>query len=201
MPGPPPKRAAVRRNDPKKDFRVLTGRKGDVPAWPLLPDVERTALLEVQRDRIANLQVEIEGTEDGRTKGRLTRELNKLEIASATLALQIEQAVDMEKSMWAAEWEKPQAELWEEAHAHRAVALWVRLQIKGEQGDLRAAAEARQLSDRLGGTPLALARLRADIEQAEKAVAEGERRRSKPEPKPAPKKKPDDPRGFLSSVS
>lgn len=126
MPGPPPKHPSVRarRNDPKKDFRVLSaeGREGEVPEWPLLPDVGMQALLEVQRDRMANIVVELEGAEDGRTRGRLQRELNKLEIASAKLALEIEQAGDAEKGLWADLWSMPQAVMWEESHAHREVA-------------------------------------------------------------------------------
>ena len=204
MPGPPPKHPSVRarRNDAKKDFRVLTGLEGDVPPWPLLPDVAKTATLEVTQDRIAGLQVEIAECEDGRTRGRLSRELAKAELTAATLSLQIEQAVDMEAALWAELWGMPQAQLWEESHAHREVAQYVRWKIAAEQGDLKASIEARQLSDRLGLNPLALLRLRAEVEHTAKAEDEGQRRRERQTPaKPAAKKKPDDPRGFLSSVS
>ncbi|SDT85163.1 hypothetical protein SAMN04488548_1162 [Gordonia westfalica] len=50
--------------------------------------------------------------------------------------------------------------IWEESHTHREVAQYVRWKVRAEQGDLKAAAEARQLSDRLGLNPLALMRLR-----------------------------------------
>ena len=199
MPGPPPKHPSTRarRNDPKKDFRVLSaeGREGEVPEWPLLPDVGMQSLLEVQRDRIANLQVEIEGAEDGRTRGRLQRELNKLELSSAKLALEIEQAGDAEKALWADLWAMPQAVMWEESHAHREVAQYVRWKIRAESGNLDAGKEARMLSDRLGLNPLALLRLRAEVEKTEEAEDRGERRRSKAAPA-TPKRQdpPDDPR-------
>lgn len=206
MPGPPPKHpsARARRNDPKKDFRVLSteGRQGETPPWPLQPDIERTSLLEVQRDRIANLQVELDATDDGRTRGRLTRELNKLEIANAKLALEIEQAVDAEQSLWAELWETPQAVLWEESHAYREVAQYVRWKIREEQGDIKVSARVQGLSDRLGLTPKALLGLRTDIERVDEAEHQGERRRAASQPRPAPKKaEPDDPRSILSVVN
>ena len=84
----PPKHPSVRarRNDPKKDFTTLSasGLKGPAPAWPLLDDPTRTAHLELAQDRLAELEVEIAGAEDGRTKGRLRREQNKLEMSSPT---------------------------------------------------------------------------------------------------------------------
>jgi len=204
MPGPAPKHPSVRarRNDAKKDFRVLSpdGRKGETPRWPLQPDVVQSAMLETARDRVASLQVELEDAEDGRTKGRLRRELSKQEMSVATLSLQIEQATDAEVALWADLWATPQAVIWEESHAHREVAQYVRWKVRGEQGDIKAAAEARQLSDRLGLNPLALMRLRAEIEHADEAEDRGKQRRQRP----APAKKPgkgDDPRGGLYAVS
>lgn len=181
MPGPAPKHPSTRarRNNPKKDFRSLPmdGRAGDVPAWPLLPDVSTSSALEVARDRVAALQVEIAGEDDGRVKGRLRRDLHKNEILAAQLALQIEQATDMETALWADLWTTPQAVIWEESHAHREVAQYVRWKVRAEQGDLKAAAEARQLSDRLGLNPLALLRLRAEVEHVDEAENRGNRRR------------------------
>lgn len=204
MPGPPPTHPSVRarRNNPKKDFRSLPseGRTGPAPDWPLLPDVAVTAMLEVARDRVASLQVEVEGAEDGRTKGRLRRELNKNELLVAQLQLQIEQSTDSETSLWAALWATPQAVIWEESHAHREVAQYVRWKVRAEQGDLKAASEARQLSDRLGLNPLALLRLRAEVEHVDEVEQRGKRRRETAEPKP-PKRGPgDDPRGGLYAV-
>lgn len=207
MPGPPPKHPSrrARTNNARADFRVLPaeGRQGEVPAWPLQPDVSMTALLEVQRDRMVSLQVELEQEEDGRARGRIRRELNKLEMANAKLALEIEQATDAEAALWADLWTTPQAVFWEESHAHREVAQYVRWKIRAEQGNLDAGKEARMLSDRLGLNPLALLRMRAEIERVDEAEKQGERRRasrSKTDDE-APKKRPDDPRGFLTSVS
>jgi hypothetical protein len=201
MPGPAPKHPSTRarRNNPKAGFRTLdpNGRKGPAPAWPLLPDVRLTAQLETSRDRIAALQVEIEEATDGRTKGRLRRELNKLELATAALGLQIEQAGDAERALWGDLWSTPVAVLWEESHAEREVAQYVRWKIRGEQGDLDAAKEARMLSDRLGLNPLALLRLRAEVERAEEAEDKGTRRRERRAPK---KPEGDDPRGGLYAV-
>ena len=201
MSGPAPKHPSVRarRNDPNKGFRTLParGRSGAVPAWPLQPDVHMTAQLELARDRIASLQVELEDADDGRTKGRLRRDLNKHELTVAELGLQIEQAMDSEIALWSDLWSTPQAVMWEESHAHRSVALYVRCQIRGEQGDLKAAAQALVREDRLGLNPQALLRLRAEIERVEEVEERGKRRRSAPV---APKRGGDDPRAGLYAV-
>lgn len=203
MPGPPPKHPSTRarRNDPKKDFRVLSaeGRTGDVPAWPLLPDVMTTATLEHARDRVAATQLELDEAEGAR-RGVLRRTLDKLEMQVAHLELVIEQAVDMERDLWTELWSSPQAILWEEAHAQREVAQYVRWKVRAEQGDIKAGSEARQLSDRLGLNPLALLRLRAEVERVDEAENQGRERRSR---KPAPERKkspPADPRAGLHAV-
>ncbi|WP_163275341.1 hypothetical protein [Cellulomonas iranensis] len=205
MPGPAPKHRSTRarRNNPRSDFRSLPakGRAGKVPPWPLQPDVLKTAELELARDRVAALQVELEEAEDGRTKGRLRRSLDKQEMTVATITLQLEQATDAEVSLWADLWATPQAVIWEEAHAHREVAQYVRWKVRAEQGDLDAAKEARMLSDRLGLNPLALLRLRAEVENVDAAQARGQERRQRAAAKPAGSKGGDDPRGGLHAVS
>lgn len=202
MPGPAPKHpsARARRNNAKSDFRSLPagGRVGQAPAWPLQPDVKQTAMLEMARDRIASVQVELEEAEDGRTRGRLRRDLNKNEMIEATLSLQIEQARDAEVDLWMELWAMPQAVIWEESHAAREVAQYARWKIRAEQGDLDAAKEARMLSDRLGLNPLALLRLRAEIERVDAAEDRGARRR--PERPERPKPAGDDPRNGLHAV-
>lgn len=170
--------------------------------WPLLPDVHMVAELERGRDRIATLQVQVEQESDGRTLGRLRRELNKLEMVTAVLALKIEQASDAERDLWVALWGTPQAVIWEESHAHREVAQYVRWKVRAEQGDLRAATEARLLSDRLGLNPLALLRLRAEIEHVaaveKRSADQRDREAGGGSRKAAPE---DDPRGGLYVVS
>lgn len=200
MPGPAPKHQSVRarRNNPKAGFRALdvAGRTGPAPAWPLRPDVRRSAELEQFQDQIISLQVELEGAEDGRTKGRLRRSLSKAELMVATLSLQIEQALDAEVALWDELWAMPVAVLWEESRAAREVAQYVRWKIRGEQGDLDAAKEARMLSDRLGLNPLALLRLRAEVEKVEDAEDRGKRRRATSTRKP----EGEDPRRSLRAV-
>lgn len=205
MSGPAPKHPSVRarRNDPKKDFRSLPaeGREGDTPEWPLQPDVAMTAMLEHARDRVASLQAEMAEEDDGRAKGRMRRELNKFEMTVAQLQIQLDQAVDMETALWADLWTTPQAVIWEESHSHREVAQYVRWKVRAEQGDLKAASEARQLSDRLGLNPLALMRLRAEVEHVDEVEDRGKRRRESPTPKNAkPKTGGDDPRSGLYAV-
>lgn len=203
MPGPAPKHpsARARRNNPKAGFRALdaTGRKGPAPAWPLRPDVKLTAMLEQYQDQIISLQVQLENATDGRVKGRLRRSLNKAELEVASLTLQVDQARDAEVDLWNELWTMPVAVLWEESRAAREVAQYVRWKIRGEQGDLDAAKEARMLSDRLGLNPLALLRLRAEVERVEGAEEQGQRRRAAA--KPAQPKKGDDPRGGLYAVN
>lgn len=205
MPGPAPKHPSVRqrRNDAKKDFRTLSsdGREGPPPAWPLGPDVALMAELEYATDQVAKLQVEYEEASDGRARGRIRRNLDKLEMQSARLKLTIEMSQDAEVELWNEMWATPQAVLWEESYAHREVAQYVRWKIRGEQGDLKASIEARQLSDRLGLNPLALLRLRAEIEHVDEAEDKGEARRQKAAPpRKSRAKKKVDPRTYLTVV-
>ena len=180
-----------------RGLRVLTGRGGDAPSWPLGPDTARSAELETLRDKVARLQLEIENATDGRTKARLTRQREQNELATAKLTLELEQASDAENALWSELWSFPQAELWEENKSHRSVALFVRLQIRAEQGDLRAATEARQWSDRLGLNDLALLRLRAEAERVDEAERKGDRRRAARPPANEQKPQTVDPRRLL----
>lgn len=202
----PPKHPSVRnrRNDPKKDFTTLPagGLSGPAPSWPLMDDPSMVAELDLAQDRLASLEVEIAEAEDGRTKGRLRREQNKFEMLAAVLRLKLEQAREAEVALWDDLWGMPQAVMWAESHSFREVAQYVRWKIRAEQGDMKAASEARQLSDRLGLNPLALLRLRVEIEQAEAAEERGRQRRggtSKQKPKQS-SGKGDDPRAGLYAV-
>lgn len=201
----PPKHPSVRarRNDPRKDFRTLRSatREGKpVPPWPLSPSPRATATLELSRDRVAALQVELEDATDGRTKGRLRAALAKAEMLVAVTEIQVAQAADAEVALWSQLWAMPQADIWEESHALREVAQYVRWKIAAEQGDLKASTEARMLSDRLGLNPLALLKLRAEIEHLDEAEARGEQRRQTARPLPT-EDEDDDPRGGLYAVN
>lgn len=209
MPGPAPKHPSTRarRNNPKAGFETLPaqGRKGKAPAWPLLPDPAMVAERDIAESKIAAVQVELESADDGRTRGRLRRQLAQAEMSAAVLSLKIEQSRDAEVALWELLWADPQAVMWERSVAfQRSVALFVRWQVRAEQGYLKAAPEARMLSDRLGFNPLALQKLRAEIEHADEAEHRGQRRRSAPGAGVAASKRKgdgDDPRSVLSVVS
>lgn len=204
-PGPAPKHPSVRarRNNPKAGFATLpaAGRSGKVPAWPLEPDVALTAERDLARDRIASLQVELESAEDGRTRGRLSRQLQAAELAEVTLSARMEQAERLEAEQWASLWGTPQAVMWDESWAFaRMVAQFVRWNVRAEQGDLKAAVEARLRGSELGLSPLSLQKLRQEIEKAEESEGRAKQRRER---QAAPKRKGngDDPRAALSVVS
>ena len=200
--GPAPKHPSVRarRNNAKAGFRLLptSGRAGLVPVWPLLPPPALVARLESLRDQVAQLQVAVEAESDAWKRGQARRKMEKLALAADVLALEIEQAADSERALWAELWTFPQAVMWEETRSHRSVALYVRCQIRGEQGDLRSAVEARQREDRLGLNDLALLRLRAEVEKAEEAEVRGAKRRQSRKP---PKEDGGDPRDVLHVVN
>lgn len=208
MPGPAPKHpsARARRNNPRSDFTSLPadGRKGGVPAWPLLPDVQLTAQHDVAQDKVASLMAQLEDAEDGRTKGRLRRQLAQAELSVATLSLQIEQMAESEQALWSLLWATPQATMWESSTAFaRMLAQFVRWNVKAEQGDLKAAVEARQRGKDFGLTPLTLLGLKAEVERVEDVEDRGRRRRSTGAAASGEKgkKPPEDPRSVLSIVS
>jgi hypothetical protein len=206
MTGPRQKHPSTRarRNNPTAGFTSLPsgGRKGKTPTWPLPPDAKTTALLELAQDRIASLTAELEQAEDGRTKGRLRRQLAQAEQSTAILSLQAEQQGDLEAELWAMLWGTPQAKLWEVSPAfERTLAQFVRWNVKGEQGDLEAAKEARIRAKEFGLTPLTLLGLKAEVERVEEAEERGNRRRSQTQPAKPKRGKGDDPRGGLFAVS
>lgn len=207
MPGPAGKHPSrrARRNNIKSEFRTLPAVvDGPLPRWPLPPDAGMAARVETARDQVARLQAEMMDEEDGRKLARMRRQVAAAEIEAATAELQLQQAADGEQEMWAEMWQMPQATVWLETHSQRAVAQYVRLKIRAEQGNLAASTEARQWSDRLGLNPLALFRLRVEIEHAEEAAAAAAERRGDQPPPSAQPPRPDggdDPRNGLYAVS
>lgn len=205
MPGPAPKHPSVRarRNDAKKDFTVLpaAGRKGKAPKWPLASDVTAIAEKRVADIACEALEVQLAGEDDGRKRRTILRQLEKAQTASERLGLILDGQEEAELALWEELWATPQAAEWERAHAFRAVAIYVRWSIKAESGNLDATKEARMWSDRLGMNPLALQKLRQEVEHTESVQARGNERRSRT-PKPAGSSKPaSDPRAALSVVS
>lgn len=154
--GPAPKDPAQRR---RRNATVATvplpvsGRRGAAPKYPLGPDLTTRAKLQVARDLAAELEEKVEA-----------RQVPAQKLASArervlVLEMVVEGQEQAELALWRELWKTPQAVEWERCSYHREVAQYVRWKVLGESGDMDAAKEARQFSDRLGLTPLALRRL------------------------------------------
>jgi hypothetical protein len=159
--GPPPDPNALRR-DRKKDQDGWTslpaeGWKGKIPAWPLPADVRASSELAVAERAREMLEAQIEAAIAA--KGALAR-LAKLDQRIAELEAILAGAADLEASLWKDLWRTPQAAAWHRVRWTREVALYVRWQVRAELGDIEAAKEARQWSDRLGLNPTAMLRNR-----------------------------------------
>jgi len=85
-----------------------------------------------------------------------------------------------DEDTWRDLWSTPQAAAWERlgAGAVRVVARYVVLLAEADVGEPKAAAEVRQIEDRLGLTPMAMLRLRWEIAADE--VAEAREQRTPP---------------------
>lgn len=183
MPGPAPKPASRRSRASRGGLRTLSAVSSvTAPEFPLAPDATQSATIEQLRDRVAATQASLEVETDRRRRYRQKKQLERDQIALGIIELQVRQAADYEAAMWADLWAAPQAAIWGENPATvRELALYVRWMIRAEQGDTKAASEARQLSDRLGINPAALLKLRAEIENVDAAEDRGRRRRERSE--------------------
>ncbi len=184
MPGPPPERGARERRHGARGsgFRQLAAvPDAKAPAWPLSgADVGLQREREDVAERLAGWQADLEAEDDRRKRYRLRKRVAEAEVELATLDGMMDGAEASELAHWADLWKSPQATLWAESPATvREVALYVRFMTKAEQGDLRAAGEARQLSDRLGINPAAMLRLRIEVENADELAARGRERRKR----------------------
>jgi hypothetical protein len=165
--GPPPKHPSQRRRtNPTLALTQLPpeGRKGKTPPWPLIDDVAMTTRRDLAAAKVRELeeerrQLEVEGRSSGRVELRLDIAQERLAILTARLAEQRR----LEAALWRALWKTPQATQWERLEWTRDVAQYVRHKVLGELGELDDAREARQWSDRLGLTPLAMLRLRWEV--------------------------------------
>lgn len=209
-PGPAPKHPSVRarRNDAKKDFTVLPlhGREGAAPRWPLSQDISSLADKSVADNQVEHLEQQLATEEDGRKRRTILKQLEKAQGTSERMGLFLATQSEQELALWEELWATPQAVEWERAHAFRAVALFVRWSIKAEAGNIEATKEARMWSDRLGLNPLALQRLRQEVENAGAAEERGRERRERTAKAPAKKAasakgRKADPRAALSIVS
>lgn len=176
--GPAPKDPAQRR---RRNATVATvplpasGRRGTAPKYPLGPDLTTRAKLQVARDLVAELEEKVEAKQAPASKLAQARE------RALVLEMIVTGQCDAELALWRELWKTPQAVEWERCSYHREVAQYVRWKVLGESGDMDAAKEARQFSDRLGLTPLALRRLGWSI---------ADRLNINPAPAPAPEPDP-----------
>lgn len=184
MPGPAPNPNARRRNARPSGVRLpAEGRRGDPPPWPLAPSVELTVALKVSQAVVDDL-----GHKDKLTAAE-KRKLNKALAQVVEIDTKAELIAEGERTLWTELWKTPQAVAWERYGWWREVALYVRWTVLGEQGDLRAAQEARQWSDRLGLSPMAMKRLQWEITADELA----QQRTATPPPRPKRRLKVVDP--------
>lgn len=106
--------------------------------------------------------------------------LNQDDLSEKDQALPIGQdairAEARELEVWERLWRSPQAVAWERSGSEIDVAVYVRHLVAAEGGDMKAASEARQWSDRLGLNPKAMRSLLwevADLDEvSDKRVAE-----------------------------
>lgn len=167
--GPPPKPEGQRRRTNATVAMTKLpagGRTEPAPPWPLDAAVSEEVKLE-RLNRQIDEQALLANSEDQPTAKAAERKLWKLREAAEILSAEITLYNERESQMWTELWATPQAVAWERLGWHRIVAQFVRWQIRAEQCDKDAAQEARQLSDRLGLTPMALLRLRWEISEDE----------------------------------
>ncbi|MDR6861962.1 hypothetical protein [Phycicoccus sp. 3266] len=209
MTGPAPKHPSrrARANQPAPGVTRLpvAGRSGKAPAWPLSADLSLFAEKRVADAMVCEAEEALDRETDGRKRRTLTKALEKAMVQAEKLGAIIEASADAELGLWSSLWGTPQATEWERTHAHRAVAMFVRFQIRAENGNIEAAKEARMWSDRLGLNPLALHKLKQEVERSDAAETQGDARRSSspaaPAKKRAAKKAAADPRAGLYAVS
>lgn len=204
MPGPVPKHPTTRaRRNATVPMTMLPagGRMGTTPPWPLLDDIELASQLSVLESRLEDLNYEAETEDDPKKLRRIEGQREKTLVGIRRIEGSISAQRQLERELWSELWATPQAELWERLCWTREVAQYVRWKILGELGNLEAAKEARQWSDRLGLNPLAMLRLRLEIERTDEAVDRGQKRRETAQRKNAPGRVADDPRQVLRALN
>ena len=177
--GPPPKPAGERRR--RNATVAMTrlpagGRTGDPPPWPLMDDVVATTQRDMARRQADEYELQLlEPDLQGRQRAAVQRKLDAAQSSATVLDKQIEATTDLEAELWRDLWATPQAVAWDRLGWTREVAQYVRWKVRAELGDLDASKEARQLSDRLGLSPLAMLRLRWEVDADEVAEQRQER--------------------------
>ncbi len=200
MPGPAPKPAGTRqRRNATVPMVALPagGHTGETPPWPLVADLDLKAKRLALVGKEDMLLSALEESDSIKTRQRTEREMDQVRAQIELIDQKLSFQADLEVSMWTELWRTPQAEMWEKLAWHRDVAQYVRWKVRAELGDLESAKEARMWSDRLGLNPLAMLRLRWEIERAAAAEDQGQRRRAASRKSET---KPEDPRGGLYAV-
>jgi|GEM_PF-6592371 len=160
--GPPPEPGRRRRNATVAMTQLpAEGRQGPPPAWPLPPNVRMESALRRLGERIELAALDAKGSGDKAAAAQ--DRLLALQEQAEVLAAELKQIYALELALWEQLWAMPQAVLWQRQRWTREVAQYARWKVRGELGDLNAAKEARQLSDRLLLTPLALLRGRCEV--------------------------------------
>lgn len=171
--GPPPSPNPRRRNvRPAKTQLPAEGRTGPTPPWPLARNLQLLVSLQVAQETVDTLKDRDDLTPPEK------RKLNKALESVVFLGHQTSHVEDAETELWVELWTTPQAVAWQRLRFNREVAQYVRWKIAAEWGDLDAAKEARQLSDRLGLTPMAMLRLQWEIAVDETAEKRTETRQA-----------------------
>lgn len=174
--GPPPDPNALRRDRPSDQAGWVTlpaaGRKGRPPEWPLPADIRLTSAIEVAEGQLEILEAQAAA---GIAARGSEAKIAKLDQMLALLRAKLAAGAELELELWRSVWKTPQATVWTQLHWTREVAIYVRWQVQGELGDIDAAKEARQWSDRLGLNPAGMLRLRWRLATVETAAAPARR--------------------------
>lgn len=183
--GPPPKspNQRQRRNATVAMTQLpAEGRSSKrAPNWPLQPDVVMTVRRDLAEKKVERLTLDREELQaEGKSVGAVERRLDAALEQAAILNAQLKAQRRLEAELWRDLWRMPQAVQWERMRWTRNVAQYVRHKVLAELGDMDAAKEARQWSDRLGLTPLSMLRLRWVIVVDEVAEKRRERAQSQP---------------------
>lgn len=184
--GPPPKAESERRR--RNATVAMTrlpaeGRDGAAPKWPLIPDVVVTAKRDVQQAKVEVLEFDYaEARDEGKSTSGIEKKLDAARERLAILNAQLAEQKKLEALLWRDMWKLPQAVAWERLGWTRDVAQYVRHKVLAELGDLDSAREARQWSDRLGLSPMAMLRLRWEIAANEVGSRREEKQREAARP-------------------
>lgn len=182
--GPPPKADNERR---RRNATVATtklpaeGRKKRAPNWPLIADVVLTARRDLAEGKAEEAEYNLQEIRSaGKPCGGAEQKLDRCRETLLILERQLAEQRKLEALLWKELWSTPQSVQWERLGWTRDVAQYVRHKVLAELGDLDSAKEARQWSDRLGLTPLAMLRLRWEVVADETAAKRAEKAAAQP---------------------